>query len=91
MAEVVYVLCAVTSAVCAALLLRAWLRTRVRLLLWSMLCFALLTVNNVLLVVDLVVIGPESDLVELRTGTGLAGLLLLLYGLVYDRSPGGRA
>jgi hypothetical protein len=91
MAEVVYVLCAVTSAVCAALLLRPWLRTRVRLLLWSMLCFALLTVNNVLLVVDLVVIGPESDLVELRTGTGLAGLLLLLYGLVYDRSPGGRA
>ena len=91
MAEVVYVLCAVTSAVCAALLLRAWLRTRVRLLLWSTLCFALLTVNNVLLVVDLVVIAPQTDLVELRTGTGLAGLLLLLYGLVYDRSPGGRA
>jgi Family of unknown function (DUF5985) len=91
MAEVVYVLCALTSAVCAALLLRAWLRTRVRLLLWSTLCFVLLTVNNVLLVVDLVVVGPDTDLAELRTGTGLAGLLLLLYGLIYDRSPGGRA
>jgi hypothetical protein len=32
-----------------------------------------------------------ADLSELRTGSGLAGLLLLLYGLIYDRSPGGRA
>ena len=91
MAEVVYVLCALTSTVCTALLLRAWLRTRVRLLLWSTLCFALLTLNNLLLVVDLVVVGPETDLSELRTGSGLAGLVLLLYGLIYDRSPGGRA
>jgi hypothetical protein len=91
MAETVYVLCALTSAVCAALLLRAWLRTRVRLLLWSTLCFALLTLNNVLLVVDLVVVDPDTDLSALRTGSGLAGLLLLLYGLIYDRSPGGRA
>jgi len=91
MAEAVYVLCALTSAVCAGLLLRAWLRTRVRLLLWSTLCFAFLTLNNVLLVVDPVVIGPDTDLSELRTASGLAGLLLLLYGLIYDRSPGGRA
>ena len=85
MAEVVYVLCALTSAVCAALLTRAWLATHVRLLLWSALCFVLLTLNNVLLVVDLVFLDDTTDLSELRTATGLAGLLVLLYGLVYDR------
>jgi Family of unknown function (DUF5985) len=88
MAEVVYVLCAVTSAICAGLLVRAWLATRVRLLAWSAGCFLLLTVNNVLLVVDLVVV-QDTDLSVARTAAGLAGLLLLLYGLVYDRRPGG--
>jgi hypothetical protein len=88
MAEAVYVLCALTSALCAGLLLRAWLATRVRLLLWSLLCFALLTVNNVMLVVDLVIV-EGTDLSVARTATGLAGLLLLLYGLIYDRGAGG--
>ena len=88
MAEIVYVLCALTSATCAVLLWRAWSRSNARLLLWSALCFTLLTVNNILLFVDLVVI-EDADLSELRTGTGLAGLLVLLYGLVYDRQPGG--
>jgi Family of unknown function (DUF5985) len=87
MAEIVYVLCALTSAACAVLLWRAWSRSRARLLLWSAVCFTLLTVNNVLLFVDLVVV-QDVDLSEVRTGTGLAGLLVLLYGLVYDRQPG---
>ena len=87
MAEAVYVLCALTSAVCAVLLWRGWSRARARLLLWSAVCFTLLTVNNVLLFVDLVVV-TDVDLSETRTATGLAGLLVLLYGLIYDRSPG---
>jgi len=90
MAEVVYVLCALTSATCAALLVRAWLATRVRLLAWSALCFALLTVNNLLLVLDLVITGDDVDLSVARTATGLAGLLVLLYGLIYDRDGAGR-
>jgi hypothetical protein len=91
MAEVVYVLCAVASALCAALLTRGYLATHVRLLLWSALCFALLTLNNVLLVVDLVFLPTTTDLSTVRTATGLAGLLVLLYGLIYDRESGGRA
>lgn len=87
MAELVYVLCAVTSGACAVLLWRAWARARARLLLWSAACFTLLTANNVLLFVDLVVI-DGVDLSEARVGTGLAGLLVLLYGLIYDRRPG---
>ena len=61
MAEVVYVLCAVTSLVCAWLLLRAWAASRVRLLLWCLLCFVGLALNNVMLLVDKVVT-PETDL-----------------------------
>ena len=88
MAETVYVLCALTSALCAVLLWRGWARSRARLLLWSAVCFTLLTVNNILLFVDLVVV-TEVDLSETRTATGLAGLLVLLYGLIYDRREGG--
>jgi len=90
MAEAVYVICAVTSGGCAVLLLRAWLRSRVRLLLWSFWCFAFLTVNNVLLFVDLAVV-QGTDLSVPRAATALAGLMLLLYGLIYDRGPGAGA
>ena len=88
MAEVVYVLCALTSGTCAVLLWRGWLGSRARLLLWSALCFTLLTVNNILLFIDLVVV-TDVDLSTARMATGLVGLLVLLYGLIYDRRPGG--
>ena len=39
MSEIVYLLCAATSALCAALLVRSYRRSRSRLLLWSCLCF----------------------------------------------------
>jgi hypothetical protein len=87
MAEVVYALCALTSAGCAVLLLRAWARTRVPLLAWSGLCFAILTLNNALLFIDLVIV-TDVDLSVARSATGLAGLLVLLYGLIYDRRRG---
>ncbi|MHA7627731.1 DUF5985 family protein [Corallococcus sp. M7] len=85
MAEAVYILCALTSAACATLLLRAWRRTRGKLLLYSGLCFAVFTLNNVLLFVDLVLI-PEGDLSLARTGTSLVGAGVLLFGLIWDVS-----
>ncbi|GMU00674.1 hypothetical protein KH5H1_47940 [Corallococcus caeni] len=85
MAEVVYILCALTSAACAVLLLRAWRRTRMKLLLYSGLCFSVLTVNNVLLFVDLVLI-PAGDLSLARTLASLAGGSVLLFGLIWDVS-----
>jgi hypothetical protein len=82
-AGVVYVLCAVTSAICAILLLRGWLASRSRLLAWSAGCFVLLTVNNVLLVADrLIWTGTEIGLA--RGATGLAALVVLVAGLVWD-------
>ena len=88
MAEAVYVLCALASAGCAALLLRAWSGTRVRLLFWSFWCFVLLTANNVLLVVDLAIV-TGTDLSVPRVASALAGLLMLLFGLIYDRAGSG--
>ena len=83
MANVVYVLCALTSLACAVLLARGFVKSRARLLLWSSLCFAALTVNNVLLVTDKMIF-TEVDLAEWRTGSALVGLVLLLYGMIWD-------
>lgn len=80
---IVYGLCVVTSAICAALLLRGYFRNRVPLLLWSGLCFAGLTLNNVLLFIDVHVV-PLIDLSAWRTLPALIGVLLLLYGMIWE-------
>ena len=82
-ATVVYVACAATSVLCAGLLVRSYLGSRVRLLLWSALCFVGLAVNNVLLVVDKEVV-PEIDLGLLRDVSGLTAVSLLLFGLIWE-------
>jgi len=84
MAEIVYVLCAATSALCALLLIRSYRLSKSRLLLWSSLCFVGLAINNALLVLDLLVIGPEIDLSLWRQGTALGAILLLVIGLVWE-------
>jgi hypothetical protein len=83
MLEVVYVLCAATALLAAGLLGRGYRRSRNRLTLWSMLCFLGLAANNVLLVIDLMVV-PDVDLMVARTGTAVAALLLLVFGLVWE-------
>ncbi len=85
MAKVIYGLCALTAASCAFLLLRSYLRTRFRLLLWSGACFCGLTVNNLLLILDrLYFIG--TDLSTWRLAVALASVLLLLLGLILESS-----
>lgn len=83
MATAVYVLCALTSVLCAALLVRGYRRSRARFLLWASLCFVLLAVNNVLLFVDLA-LWTSTSLADLRTISGFAGLAVLLYGLIWE-------
>lgn len=80
---IAYTLCALTAFACALLLLRAYARTQSPLLFWSGLCFALLTVNNSLVVVDLVIL-PEVNLFLLRNLAALVGVMLLLYGLIWE-------
>ena len=82
MIQLVYILCALTSLACAVLLFRGYARTRVRLLLWSGLCFAGLAVNNAFLVLDEHTM--MTDLSNWRTLPALVGAALLIYGLVWD-------
>lgn len=83
MAKLVYLLCALTAFGCAWMLGRAYLRTRVRLLMWSALCFAGLTVNNVLLVLDRLVL-TAVDLSTWRLVIALVSVLLLVIGQVLE-------
>lgn len=83
MAEIVYALCALTSLACAVLLFRAYADSRSRMLFWSGLCFACLTLSNSLLVVDRLVL-PEPVLNTWRLVPTLLGLTLLIYGLTQE-------
>ena len=83
MATAVYVLCALTSLACAVLLLRGYRRRGVRLLLYSGLAFVGFGLGNAMLVVDTVML-PAADLALFRSLPVLLGLLVLIYGLVWD-------
>ncbi|MGN6147414.1 MAG: DUF5985 family protein [Rhizomicrobium sp.] len=81
-AAFVYLLCLLTSIVCAGLLIRSYLRNRTSLLLWSAICFSLLALNNVLVSLDLFVFSGV-DLTILRNASLLAALATLLYGFIW--------
>ena len=85
MGSLVYILCALTSAACAFMLLRGYARSKARFLLWSSLCFIMLFVNNLLLMIDRVFIPDAASLPPWwRSGAALIGLSLLVYGLIWD-------
>jgi hypothetical protein len=83
MAEVVYVLCTLTSALCAALLLRGYRAHGTRLLFWSAICFAGLAISNFVLFLDLFVF-PDRSFAVWRSVTSLVPLMALSFGLVWD-------
>ncbi len=84
MAATVYVLCALAAFVCAWLLGRSYLRSHLRLLLWSSICFAGLALNNVMLFVDKVIIPHGADLSAWRLVPAALGIGALVYGLVWE-------
>jgi hypothetical protein len=83
MAATIYGLCALTALLCTVLLLQAYRRSSYRLLLWSGLCFAGLTANNLLLVLDKLVF-TAVDLSILRMSIALAAMAVLLYGMIWS-------
>jgi hypothetical protein len=83
MDRIIYSTCALTALMCAWLLLRAYAGNRVRILLWSGLCFVALTANNVFLVLDRLVF-PDIDFSVWRLGSALVAVLLLVGGLIVD-------
>lgn len=82
-ANVVYVLCALTSGACAVLLYRGYRQSQARLLFWSAVCFLGLGANNVLLIVDVRVV-PTIDLSAWRLVPALIGVGALIYALVWE-------
>jgi len=84
-AKIVYLLCALASLTCMAFLMRHYFRTRLPLLFWSGLGFLLFAIANVVLFIDLVIV-PQYDLVIWRNATTLAGVVVLLYGLIRTKT-----
>jgi Family of unknown function (DUF5985) len=79
----VYVLCTVAALACAVLLWRGYRRNRVRLLLWSSVCFLALSLENAILFIDRV-LTPDVDLAAVRLSAALLGIAALLYGLIWE-------
>ena len=71
-----------TSLACMALWFRGYAASRVRLLLWSALCFVFLTANNLILVLDLA--NPALDFRLYRVLANLLGVCFLLYGFIRE-------
>lgn len=82
LADAIYILCALTSITCALLLVRGYRHSRVRLLFWSAWAFVGLALNNILLVLDVRVV--SIDLEVWRAVPAVAGVALLVYGLVWE-------
>jgi Family of unknown function (DUF5985) len=85
LATAVYILSALISLTCATLLLRSFAVSRHGLLLWAAICFLGLTLNNALLFVDKVV-ATDADLSGWRTVPALAGMLVLIVGLLWEET-----
>ena len=83
MGPIIYFMCALTALACFVLLWRGWRSNNAPLLFWSALCFAGLTLSNVLLVIDKLVLGEDTDLTPARLVITLGALLLLIFGLVW--------
>ncbi len=79
----VYILCLITCTMCATMLVRAWLRTRTPLLLWTAASLTFLALNNLLVVADLLIF-PDTDLTIWRLLAALAAGGTLIVGFIWE-------
>jgi hypothetical protein len=86
MGYIVYILCALTSLGCTVLLINRYRKSRVDLLFWSAVSFLLLTMTNILLVVDLVLLPKTVDLSIYRNLAALLAVSVQLYGLIRNNT-----
>ena len=82
-AEMIYALCAATSLVAAVLLFRQRRARPTRLLLWSVVGFLGLTLNNLLVWIDISLL-PANNLALPRAIAGAVAMMALLYGLIRE-------
>jgi hypothetical protein len=83
MALLIYALCALTALACSAMLFAGARRAGSRMLFWSGLCFACLTLTNVLVIADNYLF-PNNTLWAVRLMSALLAVSLLLYGLIFE-------
>ena len=83
MVLLIYALCASTALACSVLLLLGARRSGSCMLFWSGLCFAGLTLTNLLVIADHYLF-RQIDLGPLRLSSALIAIALLLYGLVFE-------
>lgn len=82
-ASAVYIFGFLVTLACGILLSRAYAASGKRLLLWSGVCFFGLSLSNLLVFIDLVLL-PAVDLYPYRLLTGAIAMLILLYGLIWE-------
>lgn len=81
--DLVYLLCFVTSALCAGLLLRQYAKVASPVLLLSSACFIFLAIANLLVVIDQIVF-PELNLKMARLLLTLLAVSVLLFGFIWE-------
>ena len=81
--SLVYLLCFLTSGLCAFLLGRSFRMNRSRTLLWSAVCFVLLAVVNGIVILDMLIY-PEIDFRPLRMSLTAIAVSVLLFGFIWD-------
>jgi len=79
-----YVFTILVTLFCAVLLLRAWIRVRRGLLLWSGLCFVGLTLDSILVLADMILF-PSLDLYHWRLASVAVSVSLLVFGMIWER------
>ena len=85
MADIAYILCTLTSIVCAGLLLRGYKQSRSRLLFWCGLCFVGLALNNILLLIDVKTPNDVLNLSHVRALPAVVGVVLMIFGLIWEK------
>jgi hypothetical protein len=85
MGPAVYILGTLITFACGFFLMRGYIRTRHKLLVWSAICFFGLAISNLLVFVDLVLL-PDTDLYLWRLVTAALAMMFLLYGLIWEGS-----
>ena len=79
----VYLLCFLTSAACAGLLVRQYGKSKSPILLWSAACFVFLALANLFVVLDMMVL-PDVDLRAARLWMTFIAVCVLLFGFIWE-------
>ena len=83
MEKLVYFFCALVTTGCALLLLRSYIRSRVKLVFWGTVFFICFALSNIVLFFDLALL-PTMDLSPYRDALTLLGLVAMIFGLIKE-------